>query len=149
MKQIYNRFIPDVRSMIQFRKVCQIDIQLSYLKMSSVVHCAVFEIMTALPPKADKNLYGQTEVGPSPPCQTGNFQAIKLLGGQHRHVIYRWTDNKGLYSDIFDFFYSFYKKKCRLTTFCQGGQHLKVACPADGVFLTSVEHWYAVGIMTD
>ncbi len=37
---------------------------------------SVFEIMPVLPPEADKNLCGRTEVGPSPPCRTGNFQAI-------------------------------------------------------------------------
>ncbi len=110
---------------------------------------SVFEIMTALPPEADKNLCGRTEVGPSPPCRTGNFQAIKLLRGQHRHVIYRWkalivTDNKGLHSNIFGFVNSFYKKKCRRTTLCQGGQHLNVARPAGVLFffLKSVEHWW-------
>ncbi len=38
---------------------------------------AVFKIMPVLPPEADKNLCGRTEVGPSPSCRTGNFQAIQ------------------------------------------------------------------------
>ncbi len=35
----------------------------------------VFQIMPILPPEADKNLCGWTDIGPSPPCRTGNFGA--------------------------------------------------------------------------
>ena len=31
--------------------------------------------MPVLPPEADKNLCGRTDIGPSPPCRTGNFGA--------------------------------------------------------------------------
>ncbi len=35
----------------------------------------VFQILPVLPPEADKNLCGRTNIGPSPPCRTGNFGA--------------------------------------------------------------------------
>ncbi len=78
----------------------------------------------------------------------GNFQAIKLLRGRHRHVIYHWkalvltkrpvfgvpTGNKQLNSKIFDFVNFLQEKVPARTTFCQGGQLLKVARPAGGLF---------------
>ena len=36
-----------------------------------VMSYAVFQIMPVLPPEADKNLCGRTDIGPSPPCRTG------------------------------------------------------------------------------
>ncbi len=44
---------------------------------------AVFQIKPVLPPKADKNFCGRTDIGPSPPCRMGNFGAsLELLGPQ-------------------------------------------------------------------
>ncbi len=34
---------------------------------------AVFQIMPILPPEANKNVCGQTDMGSSPPCRTGLF----------------------------------------------------------------------------
>ncbi len=43
----------------------------------------MFQIMPVLRPEADKNLCGRTDIGPSPPCRTGNFGAsLELLGPQ-------------------------------------------------------------------
>ncbi len=97
--------------------------------------------MTVFSPEADKNLCGQTEVWPSPPCRAGNFQARLRLLGQHRHVIYRWKalvltkrdilldfesilfwaggDLKPLHSKIFDFV-TFLQEKIRAVNFLAG-----------------------------
>ena len=65
----------------------------SHQKLVCQHFVAVFQITPVLPPEADKNWCGRTDIGPSPPCRTGNFGAYLELLGLQKSFTYQNLQN--------------------------------------------------------